>query len=223
MIISETRRFVFIHNPKCGGTTVRAALMPFETVNNFFWLMCERDGVQIDKAHMPMHVFRRLFPDYFSLLATSFVFMLVRDPYERAVSAFNETHKALLAATLEEEEQEAKRRKYIAALNGFITKMIPVNLGGWQFNYRHFVRQRDMAYLGPKKMVDCVVKLDDLTRSSRQLDVFDAALRPALLAAPEKNARVGSMAAREVLSEASVKKINELYRDDFYLFEYDMW
>src|SRR4051812_6271823 len=101
MIISETRRFVFIHNPKCGGTTMRHALMPYDTTNNFFWMFDDVNGAKIDKCHMPMHVFRRLYPYYFDLLQTCFVFMIVRDPYSRAVSSFNETNRPLLASTLD--------------------------------------------------------------------------------------------------------------------------
>ena len=37
MIISDINKFIFLHIPKCGGTTIRESLMKFETRNNFYW------------------------------------------------------------------------------------------------------------------------------------------------------------------------------------------
>jgi hypothetical protein len=223
LIISESRRFVFIHNPKCGGTTVRHALMPYETTNNFFWMFDEVNGLKIDKTHMPMHVFRRLYPYYFDLLETCFVFMIVRDPYSRTVSSFNETNQPLLASTLDGDDQAAKRTNYIAKVNAFVRALTHEKLSGWKFGYRHFVRQRDMAYLGPKMMVDCVLKLEDLASTSTKIAVFDPGLRDTLLSAPRRHSGNGALTTREILDDRSVNKINEIYRDDFYLFDYKMW
>ena len=222
MIISESRQFVFIHNPKCGGTTIRFALLPYDTTDHFFWGFHEIEERVVDKAHMPMHVFRKLYPDTFRQLDAYFVFMLVRDPYARAVSAFNESNRELLEAAFELQDQDAKRAAYLAAVNEFIAGLQPHNLAGWQFPYRHFVRQRDMAYLGRKNMTDCIIKLEALERGSAKLGVFDPALRQIVMNAEQQN-QSHALPAREVLTEASVKKINELYADDFDLFEYDRW
>lgn len=223
MIISESRRFVFIHNPKAGGTTIRAALMKFDTTDHFFWMFHELHGKQIDKAHMTMHVFRQAFAGYFALLRESFTFMLVRDPYTRAVSAFNETNPALLEAVHMAADGAAARAIYLEKVNEFICSIRSGHLSGWQFAYRHAVRQRDMAYLGPKCMVDCIVKLENIEQTSRKLDVFDPEIRGIVLAKPKENVKSGSLPVREVLSPAAVKNINEVYRDDFYLFDYEMW
>lgn len=223
MIISESRRFVFIHNPKAGGTTIRAALMKFDTTDHFFWMFHELNGKQIDKAHMPMHVFRQAFAGYFALLRESFTFMLVRDPYTRAVSAFNETNPTLLEAVHMAADGAAARAIYLEKVNEFICAIRSGHLSGWQFAYRHAVRQRDMAYLGPKCMVDCIVKLENIEQTSRKLDVFDPEIRRIVLAKPKENVKSGSLPVREVLSPAAVKNINEVYRDDFYLFDYEMW
>lgn len=223
MIISESRRFVFIHNPKAGGTTVRAALTKFDTTGHFFWMFHELNGRQVDKAHMPLHVFRQAFPGYFALLQESFTFMLVRDPYARAVSAFNETNPELLEAVHMAADGVSARALYLEKVNEFICSIRNDSLSGWELPYRHAVRQRDMAYLGPKCLVDCIVKLENIEQTSRKLDVFDPEIRRAVLATPKENVKTGSLPVREVLSPASVKNINEHYRDDFYLFDYEMW
>ena len=89
MIISDRRQFVFIHNPKCAGTALRAVLMPFDTTGNFFWLHDTCNGRKIDKAHMPLFMMRQRFPEYFALLPRYLTFMAVRNPFTRAISALN--------------------------------------------------------------------------------------------------------------------------------------
>lgn len=228
MIVSETRQFVFIHNPKCGGTGVRLALMRHDTTGDFFWGYDEILGRKIDKAHMPMHVFRQAYPSYFRLLETSFVFMLVRNPYERALSSFNEIRRRLIKESVEskllfeEQHRQRKRAAYVDAVNEYFANLDPQHLSGWEAGYQHFIRQRDMAFLGRKNMADCIIKLENLEHESIKLGMFDAELRRAVVATEKKN-ESRFMSAGEVFNEATVRKINELYRDDFDLFDYERW
>src|SRR5688500_1347984 len=97
MIISERRGFIFLHNPKCAGTTVRTALSRFDTTGNFFWGLDQWRGHKLDKAHLPVFVTKSKYPEYFSLFAQFFVFMFVRHPYQRVISAFNEPHQHFFA------------------------------------------------------------------------------------------------------------------------------
>ena len=234
MIVSETRRFVFIHNPKAGGTTVRGALMPFDTTGHFFWMFAETHNARIDKAHLPMHVLRRVFPEQFAQLASYFVFMLVRDPYRRAISAFNETrpellnamHKAQAAPQADVVPQagaiQTARQTYKDTLNGFISQLHAQHLNGWSFDHRHWVRQRDMAYLGPKRMVDLVLKLEDWPACVTALGAFDPTLQTALQNLAPFNVKPLPFTPMDSLTPASIARINELYRDDFLIFNYKM-
>ncbi len=222
MIISETRAFVFIHNPKCGGTTARSALMKFDTTKNFFWLYHDVNELKIDKAHMPMYLFRRLFTDYFKLLESSFVFMMVREPYQRTISAFNETHRDLLEAIAKSDDKQQATNAYKNALNGFIGQIRPQDISGWHFKFRHFVRQYDMAYIGAKNMTDLIIKLETWPAGLDKLAAFDPELRKALLNAHNHNVNEVSVDPMVLLTPASIKKINEIYRDDFLVFDYPM-
>ena len=234
MIVSETRRFVFIHNPKAGGTTVRGALMPFDTTGHFFWMFAQTHGATIDKAHLPMHVLRRVFPEQFAQLAGCFVFMLVRDPYRRAISAFNETQPELLKAMQQAEAApqidvlpragaiQTARQTYKDALNGFIGQLQAQQLNGWSFDHRHWVRQRDMAYLGPKRMVDLVLKLEDWPGCVMALGAFDPVIQNALQGVAPFNVKPLPFNPMESLTAASIRRINDLYRDDFLIFDYPM-
>ncbi len=222
MIVSDTRRFVFIHNPKCAGTTVRRALMPFDTTGDFFWMFHDVDGRQTDKAHLPMSLLKALFPDHFARLETHFVFMFTRDPYARAISAFNEMRWRFHPDVDPVQELRDNREAYIASLNDIICSIEPEWLEGWTLGYSHFVRQRDMAYLGNELMVDCVMKVEDLPAASVRLDAFDPELRALVTNAPRQNVRSLPVVPSEVLSAAAIAKINQIYADDFRLFDYPM-
>jgi Sulfotransferase family len=226
LIISESHEFVFIHNPKCGGTTIRNALMKFDTTDNFFWSFVEREkGTRnfsqfqknrIDKAHMPMHILRSLYPHYFSLLNSYFVFVVVRNPYDRAVSAFNETHKGLL------KNSPGNLDEFILALNVFWEGAEATNVKGWNFKFRHSVLQRDMVYIGSKRLADLTIKAEDWDAGISALAKFRPEVCDALIRARPQNVKPNSIATMDVLSKNSIKRINELYESDFVLFDYDM-
>ena len=87
MIISDTQRFIFLHIPKCGGTTIRNSLIDFDTRNNYFWMYDYLPGAEadsekqrIDKAHMSLPIFKQLYPRDFELLNEYTVFAFSRNP-----------------------------------------------------------------------------------------------------------------------------------------------
>ena len=88
MIISDKRKFVFIHNPKTAGTSLRRALVKYHDREVSYWHHLEDiflDRV-IDKAHITMRDFVHM-PDY-SSIDEYFSFGFVRNPYDRFYSAF---------------------------------------------------------------------------------------------------------------------------------------
>ena len=92
MIISDTQKFIFLHIPKCGGTTVRNSLKKFDTRNDYYWMHVYMNGatekspkLQIDKAHMSLPIFKRLYPKDFELLNEYTVFAFSRNPIKRII------------------------------------------------------------------------------------------------------------------------------------------
>jgi hypothetical protein len=75
MIISDSRRFVFVHVPKSAGTSIRAALAPFAD---------GRSAVSPDTTHETLASLLARRP----ALATHFKFAFVRNPWGRLVSFF---------------------------------------------------------------------------------------------------------------------------------------
>lgn len=75
MIISNRRRFVFVHVPKSAGTSIRAALAPFA------------DGASAASPHTTHETLPALLARH-PELATHFKFAFVRNPWDRLVSFF---------------------------------------------------------------------------------------------------------------------------------------
>jgi hypothetical protein len=226
MIVSERRGFVFVHNPKCAGTTVRTALSPFDTTGNFFWGFDQWRGHKIDKAHLPLFVFKSKYPEYFSLLAKSLVFMFVRNPYQRAISAFNETHQHFFATAARDGNGPVAPTgngvDYRTALNKFILNLGPRPLALPDFALRHFVRQIDLAYIGHKRLADLVMKLEEWPHCLAALTVFYPDIAEILKAAEVKHALPVQGTWTDYLSDEAIRQINLIYRDDFHIFGYQM-
>jgi hypothetical protein len=217
MIISERSNFIFIHNPKCAGTSVRRVLMEYDTTGEAFWSAEDWNGRRIHNAHMPLFIFRSRYPDYFELLATHLSFMFVRHPYERTVSAFNELHPELAPKPGDPESDAA----YTLALNKFICNIKESTLRLHPFRYRHFLRQADFAYLGTKCYADVIMRVEEWPQCLTKLRVFLPAIADAIQSAEKQNVKPLARQHRSFLKPDSITLINELYKNDFDLFGYE--
>ena len=88
MIISRAHRFVFFHNPKVGGTSVRATLEPFNDIGFGLWGL--RDEVGPDMAHLGVDQFAAEFPELWDEVRGFRMFCLWRPPVARFLSAVYE-------------------------------------------------------------------------------------------------------------------------------------
>jgi hypothetical protein len=219
MLVSDTERTIFVHNPKCGGTTVRQALMPFETMGNRFSCYEEFNNHKVDMEHVPLRVLQYYFPQTFDKFENYFTFMIVRDPYRRAISAFNQKKKKYYRRY--KSNWLYRRMVYPARLNRFFTNMTPSDVYGWHTGWQHFQRQSDFAFLDGEKKVDLILKLEDWPRC---IDLIDQAghhkLSDALRAAPIAKAKRLKQDPLELLSSESIERINQLYQADFDNFGY---
>lgn len=92
MIISDTEKFVFIHNPKVGGMTFRTALLQYDTRDNYFfeWKTITDTGKKLDMAHITPHQLRKFYPHVFREVRDYFKFGFVRNPYTRFLSGVSQ-------------------------------------------------------------------------------------------------------------------------------------
>lgn len=92
MIVSDSEKFVFVHNPKCGGMSCHNALLQYDTRNNLFFEWREIAGTRrtLDMAHITPFQMRRFFPKVFEEVHSYVKFTFVRDPYQRYLSAVSQ-------------------------------------------------------------------------------------------------------------------------------------
>ena len=69
--------------------------MHFDTRNNYFWMFVYMNGateespkLKIDKAHMSLPIFKRLYKQDYELLNEYTVFAFSRNPIKRIISSF---------------------------------------------------------------------------------------------------------------------------------------
>ena len=79
MIVSDSKRFLFIHIPKCAGNTVRNWLRRYDTRSDFFWGIYapfSNPQCAVDLSHITLPMLRRIlgaetFDGYFKFAVIS--------------------------------------------------------------------------------------------------------------------------------------------------------
>lgn len=218
MIISDTKEFIFIHNPKTAGTSIRRALLRFDGRQDFYWLYHQSAalGRELDKAHMALDDFRIEFPKDYELVSKYFVFMFVRNPYDRMVSSYNETanRKLSLATT------PRAIATYLRDLNKFILESCSERSIRYEFALRFFMPQHAMCGFGDQCVANFVGKVEELERSLNAVRELAQLPADTFRSIEKVNARNKSFRALDLLSRDSIAHVNALYARDFEQFEY---
>lgn len=200
MIISHKHKWIFIHNPKVAGTSVRIALTSYHDDAREFWhqgWFPAEDRV-IDLAHLTADIWHPILePSY-----TSFGF--VRHPYDRFVSGLTE----VMRRHQDDFTQDLKRF--------VMEQMTPANLR-WDWRFIHLCPQHYFFFRGNKRVVDHVGKMENLTQD------WGAICSLIGLNIRLPHARIGALPQHALLEDLEVRRrINTLYLRDFRLFGYDM-
>jgi hypothetical protein len=229
VIISETKAFVFIHVPKCAGTSIRNSLSPHDTRNNYFWMHHYLHGASesspslpIDKAHMPLAILKNLYPSDFVLLSEYTTFAASRHPLERLISAFFEPRKELL------ELAASKNCDTIAQIQDFFKHYVTRLTTDANFLDPTFVHATPQSYYHVYKgkiMTDAIIRLEDPQRGIAKLKY----LNPTAGFAAERALETSANASKTITKELNLwkslplelrEKCASLYQDDCDLLGY---
>lgn len=219
MIISDSKQFVFIHNPKCAGTSFRSALVSYDTTGLLFARHDTWNGYKVETTHLPLFMMQANYPVYFRKLESYFSFMVVRNPFTRFVSAFNEINESVY----NDFKQSGDVSRYRYEINRFAAELSADSLRGWDFALRHFVPQAEFAFIGPKNYVDALIRFEDLTRGYDRIGLFRHEIAEVLRRAPAQRARPVRTPLGDLLDPSTVRKLLVIYDRDFVLFEYDQF
>lgn len=218
MLVSDRKRFIFLHNPKAAGSSIRSALARYDDRDNFYWH--HEDNIKlsrvVDKAHITLDDFS-VYPDA-PLLDDYFVFGFVRNPYARVYSAFLERNSQL-GITVDVD------------FNQFVRdELNEINIR-FDWKFVHFCPQFHFFYRGGKCRADFIGRLEKLGRDFPR--VINLANLDPDVDLPYLNRRTTDVSHAKGLTDVSeylekydptsLAVVNRLYDKDFVYFGYEKY
>lgn len=138
MIVSHRYGFVFMHNPKVGGTSVRATIERFHDDETGFWGSDPAARpAPVDRAHLGLDEVAAHYPGTWARMQDYAVFCLVRDPWGRFFSSLAE-HSKLHGATDTRFAGPAARRTALMALRDRLEGLGRAEAVMDRYELRHF-------------------------------------------------------------------------------------
>lgn len=159
MIVSHAHQFIFFHNPKCAGTSLRGALARHHDDEVAFWGVFPATyfGNEVDYAHLRLWELQALFPRIVTAAETYRSVIFVRNPYQRFVSALAEHFQTFkLAGSLAVQSPEEQ----IRAVEMFI-ETLDIRLIRSDWRYVHFSPQLWFIRLGNRQIPRHVLAVGD--------------------------------------------------------------
>ncbi|MEF1284803.1 sulfotransferase family 2 domain-containing protein [Vibrio sp. M250220] len=207
MIISCSKNFVFIHNPKVAGTSIRQFLSQYDSFDNYFWHRGYITGIDhvVDKPHIPLNDLAKT--EFYQHLVNNenFVFGFVRNPYERVYSAYLEKTRQWKNVDL--------------SFNDFVAQLDEIKIR-YDYNYIHFCPQHYFFYNGKKCLADFIGKIEMIDidfNTIKSLIGIDGELKQV-----NRSQNDNIMTYIDFYNQKSVEIVNRLYEKDFLLFNYPM-
>jgi hypothetical protein len=152
LIISDAHRFVFIHIPKCAGSSIVNRLTHLDP-QAWRWVLV--DGKLAEMDHPTLRQLQTYCPAEFSKVCEFDSFTIVRDPRRRFVSSLLYYMSAL-------NKVELSRHSFgqVRAWGRMVCDKLPAEADAFEF--RHFQRQCRYVFLDGQKIVRNVYLLEDM-------------------------------------------------------------
>lgn len=207
-MISDKYQTIFIHIPKCGGTSIESLVwLESEKTEENLWMgfidkyhnKYQAGGLQHLKAiQIRSHVGRDKFTRYFK-------FSIIRNPYARSVSQFLSMNS----------RQDLREYIGMERDDGFLTYLSKIQ------SRSHVQWEQQVSFLYDYKgkcLADLVVKLEEievlpsLLQGKGQLPLFDIV--------PKINANHTKYTFRDYICDKARQIIIDMYLEDFEAFDY---
>jgi hypothetical protein len=163
MIISDSHKFVFVHIPKCAGTSVRSYISRYDDRDGAYSNRVEnhRKIGPLDYVHIPLFILEEYFPQELEHIRSYHSFTVIRDPYDRFASSVAQRFRMYHDEPIQKQTVPAIRKEIERVMN---------YLRGQQKNkahllppeYIHFQRQSDYIYLREERLIERIYRLDEV-------------------------------------------------------------
>lgn len=209
MIISDHKKFFFIHNPKSAGTSLRRDLFQYDT--NPFRFEYQRYVPGLERSIELFHVcaadWKAVWPD--RDFGTYFKFGFVRDPYTRLFSSWDEFRR----------QHKYEGDDFNAWLR---TNLTPANVR-YDWKYTHFCPQHYFFYSGVFCRADFIGRFENLGRDWATIcQMVKIPIHGLDKHKDHKTYKLGDRQSINDLDEDVLEQVNRVYWMDFKLFGYEM-
>jgi len=213
MIVSSTRSFVFVHNPKAAGTAFRSAIAPFHDHPTQFWGVAPNAyfDAPVDLAHLRAWELPVVAPDVSATLESGTSLAFLRDPLPRFLSACAEHFRNFRPRARFHRWGPRGQRLLIHRLirSGEIQARVR-----WDPHYVHFSPQHWFTHLGERRIVRHLLPI----RGERE-DFGPAFALLGLPAAPSRMENRTQGADWRALASPEI----EAFTRDFYARDHALW
>ncbi len=158
MIISPRHGFVFVHIPKCAGTSVRTQIAAYDPDH----IALANPGNhpvlgRIDFGHVPLAQLREHFPEHYAYLERLPAFAVVRDPLTRFGSAFRQLLWQYERTPMTMIEPKVLRERILKAID-----QVAAEIDAPSHRMIFFSRQSDFVYDDGRRLVDHLVPIENV-------------------------------------------------------------
>lgn len=158
MIISDDHRFVFVHIPKCAGTSVKRRLRSIDTTGDQFFSIREHPRLgRIHLEHITLSDLAAHFPEAFDKLCKYRSMAMVRDPMDRFFSAVFQRLREFRG-----QGQSAITPELIEAEAEMIARYLETGPERLDLEHVHFNRQSDFIELDGGRIVQNVFSVGQM-------------------------------------------------------------
>ncbi|MBT8092677.1 MAG: sulfotransferase family protein [Gammaproteobacteria bacterium] len=161
MIISDEYKFVFVHIPKCAGTSVRNCLEKYgRTDPKFSGIASHPELGKIDMTHIPLSVLRKHFIDEFDKIKTYDSFAVVRDPFDRFPSSFFQRLKMFSEVPVE----AMTKKEFAKTVDETMAKLRNLQADAvLPYDYIHFQKQQTYIFYDNAQIVGSLFPLESVS------------------------------------------------------------
>ncbi|KPQ20037.1 MAG: Sulfotransferase family [Halomonas sp. HL-93] len=164
MIICEKHKFVFIHIPKCAGTSIRGILEPFDSRAGKYKGRVDHHPElgDLDYVHIPLFTLRDHFRPEFETVKQYWSFAVMRDPHARFASSVSQnlnkySEKPIQKRSLQDIDLCIREIIDFLSDNGMGQILLPPE-------YIHFQRQVDFIELEGERVVTSLYAINQVDK-----------------------------------------------------------
>ena len=162
MVISEEHRFVFVHIPKCAGSSVRRRLFCFNEglLVGPPWIRNHSKLGLLYIGHVPLFVLREYFSHEFETVQNYWSFCVVRNPFDRFASSVPQRTREYNDRPIEKLSTK-EIRLFINETIEYLSQHQQVR-SLLPSEYIHFQRQIDYIELDGERIIDSIYTVDQI-------------------------------------------------------------